>query len=310
MPGLAIKYLQQAAERGRNTAMAELGKFYFFAVGVEKDRRVGEEWIRKAAWLGAVGPMMDLADWWENPAYVGTADRAKAQALYYEVGELGARNARTLLRKRASEGDRDAEKYMHLDLVVISMRGYDALPTQLRNAVKWLESNVAADDQQVQLALANVMKERELVVYDPEKAREKATRLAAAGNDDARALLAEMAWRGIGEKTNPEAAIAIWRELAAKGNAIALSQLGRLHWWGDGEKYGVPKDATKTFEYCRRSATLGYWAGQLDVAECYAHGIGVQKNYFLAAKYYGILEDRRYKDAHRMKERILAMVKD
>jgi TPR repeat protein len=46
------------------------------------------------------------------------------------------------------------------------------------------------------------------------------------------------------------------------------------------------------------------------VAECYAHGIGVQKNYFLAAKYYGILEDRRYKDAHRMKERILAMVKD
>ncbi len=309
-PDLAIKFLSSAGEKGRYTAWGELGKYYFFGAGVEKNLATAEQLIRKSAWMGAASPMFTLAQWHENPAYVPTPDRSKANALYYEVGELASADARKLLRTRAKAGDIDAQKYVHLDLVVIAMRGYDALPSHLRAAVKWLEENSAAGDVQVQLALADAMKERSLVIYDPAKSRAKAEQAARAGNLDGRALLAEMAWRGIDQKTDKAAAVASWRELAEQGNARALNFIGWLHWWGNGEQYGVPKDAGKAYDYCRRSAELGYSIGQLNLAECYAHGIGVPKNYYRAAKYYGILEDRRYKDAKRMKERILAYIAD
>ena len=43
--------------------------------------------------------------WWENAAYVGEPNRAKANALYYEVGQLGCKQAREELQKRAKAGD-------------------------------------------------------------------------------------------------------------------------------------------------------------------------------------------------------------
>lgn len=306
----AIRHLREAAERDRHTAMCELGKFYFFGMGVPQDWQVSEDWMRKAAWRGAMAGMHYLTEWWETAAYVGVPNRLKANALYYEVGQLGSGPARRVLIERAKKGDLDAQKYVHLDFVVEAAQGSNPLPSKLREAVKWLEANSAPDDALVQLALVEVMQEKQLVVYDLAAARAKLAQLAAAGNDDAQAMQAMMTWRGIGEKADPEAAITRWRELAEKGNARALNQIGWLHWWGNGEKYGIPKDARKAFEYCKRSAELGFWAGQYNVAEAYAHGVGVEKNYFLAGKYYGILEDRRFRAAYRMKDRILALVKD
>lgn len=307
---LALELLLEAAEQGRHTAMSALGEYYFIGKGVPVDRTKAEGWVRKAAWQGATGAMFNFARWWEDPQRVGTPDVAKANALYYEVGELGERSALALLRDRAKAGDRNAEKYVHLDLVVSSLRGYDALPSRLRAAVKWLEANGAADDWPVQVALADVMKEKTLPVYDADAARSKLTQAASAGYEGARAVLAMMAWRGIGQKADKVAAVAAWRELAAKGDPESLNQFGWLHWWGEGEKLGVPKDGRLAFEFCRKSADRGHWSGQLNVAECYAHGIGVPVNYFMAGKYYGILADRRYKNAARMKERILGYVKD
>lgn len=306
----AMHYLREAAERGRDSAMCELGKFYFFGAGVPKDRQLAEDWMRKAACRGATAGMVNLAEWWENPEYAGVTDTAKTLALYYEAGWLGDRVARDRLRERAKQGNKDAERYVHLDLVVASVAGYDPLPTKLRAAVKWLEANASPDDLVAQLALAEVMMEREYVVFNPDAAKAKVERARAAGSDDARALEAMMAWRGIGRKKDEAAAVAIWQELAARGDARGLNQLGWLHWWGNGKKYGLPKDEVKAFTLCQRAADLGYWAGQLNVAGCYSHGIGVAMNYHLAAKYYGTLENRRYKYAARMKERMLAHVKD
>lgn len=306
----ALEHLNRAVMRDRHTAMAEIGKLYFFGMGVPKNHVLAETWIRSAATRGAYGPMDALAEWWENPQYVGTPDRAKANALYYEVGNLGSSHARAVLVKRAKAGDMDARKYVHLDLVVVSVCGHSPLPSELKAAVKWLEANASPDDARVQLALAEVMIERELAVYNVEAAKAKLARLVAAGHDDAKSVQADMAWRGIGQKKDEAAAIATWRELALRSNGRGLNQMGWLSWWGAGEKFGVPKDAAQAFKMTKESADLGYWAGQLNVATAYAHGIGVPKNYFMAAKYYGILEDRRYKGARVMKDRILAMVKD
>lgn len=306
----ALRRLREAAERGRDTAMAELAKYYFFGSGVPADRNVAEDWARQAAYRGAATGLWNLAQWWEDPQYTKPPSRPKANALYYEVGELGSKEALALLRQRAHAGDRDAERYVHLDLVVSAMRGYDASPEKLKEAVKWLEKNASPDDTQVQLALAEVMLERELKVYDPSAAIAKTEYARSRADADALALEAVMAWRGIGQKKNEAQAIAMWRELATRNHPRGLHQLGWLHWWGNGQKHGVAKDAAKAFALCQQAADLGYWAAQLSVAECHAQGIGTPVNPARAAKYYGLLENRRYKNATRMKNRILALVKD
>lgn len=306
----AVSLLGEAAHRRRNSAMSELGKYYFFGLGVPEDRNLAELWVRDAACRGATGGMVQVAEWWENPQYTPKPDPAKALALYFEAAELGDRPARALLRERAKKGEREAQKYVHLGLLTEAVQGGDPLPSKLREAVKWLEANAAADDLPVQLALADVMKERRLVVCDIEAAKKKLARAAAAGSDDARAMQAMLAWLGIGQKADPAGAVAVWSELAKKNNGYALNQLGWAHWWGNAKSEGLEKDAAKAFHYCKRSADLGYWAGQLNLAECYNHGLGTEVNYFFAAKYYGILADRGYRSAREMKERILALVKD
>jgi TPR repeat protein len=309
-PALAVEKLRAAVALNRNTAMAELGKFYFFGAGVTQNRTTAEELTLRGAWLGAVGAVNTLAEWWENAAYVGVPNRAKANELYFLGGQAGNASARNTLKERAKRGDLDAQKYVHLDEVIVALHFADASPARLKNAVKWLEANVAAEDTRAQLILAQAMLERQLPVYDVAAARRKIDRAIAAGSQEARFLDGMRLWRGIGEKTNEAAAVALWRELADLGQPDALNQMGWLHWWGNGERWGVPKDAEKAFQACRKAAFAGNMSGQLNLAECYAHGIGTPVNYFMAAKFYGILEDRRFKRAREMKERVLAYVKD
>lgn len=306
----AVKYLTRAAELGRDSAMCELSKYYFFGKGVEADRKKAEQLARSAACQGAEAGMMNLAGWWEDAKYAGTADAEKAMALYFEAADLGAPAARGILRQRAEKGDPSAIKYMHLDYVVGAREGATAYPARLKQSVRWLEQNTSPDDLRVQLAIAELMIEKLGPVYDAKKARDILTRAANSGSDDAKAMLATMAWRGIGQKADPLGAIASWKELADRNNARALNQLGWLHWWGNGAKHGIAKDAKAAFELCRRSADLGYWVGQQNTAACYAHGVGTQVNYYLAAKYYDILEGRGYINAREMKQRTLAHIKD
>lgn len=306
----ATKFLQQAADRGRDTALCELAKFYFIGrPGIMPDRDKAEQLARRAAWLGATVGLYHLAEWWENPRWTNPPNPARALALYHELGLLGVADARAVIQKRAESGDALAQKYAYLGFVVDAREGAVAYPSKVRTAVKWLRENTAPDDAQVQVALAELLIEKSGPVYDPKAAREGLERVAAT-SDDARALLATMAWRGIGQKADSVAAIATWRELTDKGNARAQHALARLHWWDNAQRHGVAKDAKQAFELSRRSADGGYWQGQFSVAECYAHGIGTAVNYHLAAKYYDSLASRGYIRAKEMKDRMLAHVKD
>lgn len=306
----ALRYLRVAAERGRGSAMAELGKYYFFGAGVPVDRIAAEHWMRDAVHRRAYAGMLYLAGWWENPQYVGSPDSAKANSLLYEAAYFGSAQGRNKLRERAKKGDADAQRYIDLLFVMDALEGSNPLTTQLQIRVANLRKAAAPDDARVQLAIARVMLVRTWPLYDSRTAKATLARLSAAGNDEARNVQGWVMWAGIDEKANPGAAVALWRELAQKDQPDALARMGWLHWWGNAEAFGVSKDPALTFEFSRRAADLGQPFAQLNTAECYAHGIGVPVNYALAGKYYGIAEDRGYIKARRLKERVLALVKD
>jgi hypothetical protein len=304
-----VKYLQQAVDRGRDTAMNELGKFYFFGAGVPQDRVRAEELIREGARHGATAGMEQLAEWWEEPKYVGTPVPEKALALYFEAALLGGPGAMRELRSRAAKGDRTAQKYVHLVLLDDAVLGADLVTSRLRQAVTWLGTNYP-DDIPVQVSLARAMIERELVTYNAAAAREKVARGIAAGSDDARHVLALMKWGGIGEKKDQAGAIAIWRELAERNHPRSLARLGAAHYWGYAAKLGITKDAEQAFLLTKRAADLGDWYGQLNLGEAYLSGIGVAKNGYLAAEYFRRVADRGSGYARKMCNNALAFAKD
>jgi TPR repeat protein len=264
-----VKLIREAAERGSATASRELADCYFGGRGMSRDIAKAIDWARTACARGNVDGLWDLAGWLEDPQFTQPTQPATALQLYFEILQFGDDAALKVLKERAAKGDVAAQKYVYLDTVWEREVGGTAYPVQVRAAVKWLESHAAPDDQPVQLILAEMMMERLGPIYDPKAAREKLTRAAAAGSDDARALLAMMAWRGIDQKTDGAAAIAMWRELAGRG-----------------------------------------WRAQFNLANCYMEGIGVEVNYHLAAKYYGILARKGYFHAGEMRDRALAYVKD
>lgn len=301
----STRYLKKAAEQGRDSAMCELAKFYFLGrPGIPANRDEGERWARQGGWLGATAGLSYLAEWWEDPKYTNPPDPERALALHFEVAQLGCAPSRQLIHARATAGDERALKYEKLMYLVDAREGAVAYPSHIKAAVKWLLEH-AGEEPRVQIAIAELLMEKRGPVYDGKLARELLTKAAATGNDDARELLAMMAWRGIGQKADPMAAIATWRELAEKGNARALNSYGWIHWWEKAEKHGIPKDARKAYELCRRSADLGHWRALFNVAHCYAHGVGTELNYHLAVKYYDLLEKRGYISAREMKDRVL-----
>ncbi|HVU36064.1 MAG TPA: hypothetical protein VHE61_21665 [Opitutaceae bacterium] len=305
----AFRYVSEAAALGRATAMCQLATYYYFGVGVKRDRSKAVEWARRAGWLGATAGIMGVAEWLADPKY-GPVDDVLSLELYYEAGEMGQRDARKHIEELAKKGDPAAAKYERLSFIVDGRQGAVARPAYVKQAARWLEQHTAPDDWEVQVVLAETMMEKLGPIYDAKAAREKLNRAAAAGNDDARALLGVMAWRGIGQKADPAAAITLWRQTADKGNALGLNWLGWVYWWGNAEKYGVPKDASKAFTLCRQAADLGYWRAQFNVADLYVHGIGTPKNYYLALKYYSILRRNGFIQARELEDRVLAMVKD
>lgn len=305
----AVIWLQKAVDLGRDTAKGELGKFYFFGSGVPQDRRKAEELTRECARQGATQSLFTFAGWWETPAYAGQVDPAKALALYFETASLGGHGARQLLQARAEKGDREAQKYVHLLLLASVEVGADVVTTRVRNAAAWLEKNFP-DDREVQVALATEMIERESVVHNLAAAREHLRKAIGAGSDSAREIEARMKWHGIGGPADPAGALAIWKELAARDHPRSLARLGWAHYWGNAEKFGVPKDARLAFEVTKRAADLGDWFAQRNLGECYVSGLGVEKNFYLAAEYYQRVADRGSTLARKMRDRTLALVKD
>jgi TPR repeat protein len=308
-PGEAAKLLREAANAGRGSAMSELAKYYFFGLGLPENRSLGEHWARLAAWRGSLDGLPNLATWWIDARYTSTPDVERGLQLAYEAAEHGAPKGFEILNTFAASGNPTALKYQKLQYVVGAIEGAVARPAQLKATIKWLEENTKADDVPVQLAIARLRMERLSPVFDPEKARQR-LQLLASTSDDAGALLADMKFRGIGQRADQAGAIADWKELVKRGNARALNALGWYSWFENATRYGLPKDAKAAFTYFSAAAESGYYEAQFNLAACYADGVGTPQNYAQAAKYYGMLARRGYLRAIEKRDRVLALAKD
>ncbi|HEY0947630.1 MAG TPA: tetratricopeptide repeat protein [Opitutaceae bacterium] len=280
--GLAL--LQEAVTAGNIHAMIVLGRAYRYGVGMPADVQIAELWFRRAAYLGSSQALYSLGHDYELGGIAGRADEAKAFELYLEAAIRGSDAAGERLKSGMESGEPRAARAHHLVILWYAAAGADFQRRQVKSAIAALEQSFP-DDPVVLLALGRVYSTEGFGLRDYEKAHVALERAIRLGSADARAERAKLLAVGAGVKKDPAAALAEWRALEKRGNARALAELGFYHYWNSLKGTDVTKDPAKAFAYSRRAANAGDFWGQLNVAYCYEHGIGVDTNYALAARY-------------------------
>jgi hypothetical protein len=309
MPKEGALLLQEAADAGRYTAMAELGKLNFFGYGVPRDLARALVLARQAAYRGSPDMLYNFGQWMEDGRAGLPVNVERACNYYLEAAEWGVRAARVRLEALEKAGNAEARISRQLLLLFDLVNGYDFTNVRIKRAVQLLEAE-RAGEARVQVAVAQVRMEIRLPVYDPAKAWAGLAAAAQRGDEDARYFQAEMLRRGIGRKKDPEAAIAQIQALADGGNAHAMGRLGWLYYWGEKKGSEPPKDEAKAFAYTRAAAHAGDQFSILNVGFMYEHGIGTPVNYYLSARYFSIAEDIGWREATEHKNAALAQIKD
>jgi TPR repeat protein len=170
----------QAAAQGDPKAQYEMGHAYLTGTGVKRNPADATAWLAAAAGNGNVTAALELARAHEQ-GNVLAKDLGQASQWWYRAGDLGDETARSRFIELYLAGQSDGI-------------GGPA-------AVHWLETEAAAGEPRLLLALGEIHEEGRGVLVDRAKARLWYTQAAIAGNVEAkfrlgRMLLAEPAqWR-------------------------------------------------------------------------------------------------------------------
>ncbi len=305
MPAPGAILLEKAAEAGRYTAMNQLAALHYYGTGVVKDLARAEMLARRAAYRGAPHTLAYMGEWMEAGRAGRAPDIGRACGYYLEAAEWGSGEARQRLEVLAKEGNAEARVSLSLLLLFDLATGGDFTSVRIKRAVQMLETE-RPDDPRALVAVGQTRLERQLPVFDADKAWAALEKAAQRGDADGRYFQAEMLRRGIGRKKDAVTAVAQIQALAEQGNAHAMGRLGWLHYWGAGE---VPKDEGKAFALTRDAAHAGDMFSILSLGFMHEHGVGTREDYYMSARYYSIAEDVGFIEARRRKNSALAKIK-
>jgi len=304
--GRGMDYLQRGAAAGDPKAMR-----YFGTANLAAGRLAAAEyWIRAAAYRGEPVGLLLLAAVEESGGLGGTPDLPAACRYDYLAYIYGYRDARIHLKQLADKGAPGAKRYNSMVIIWRAAHGHRTLSSDsVAQAAAFLETSFPADPEVLDALGLLYENGYGKGFMDFDKAMALFEKAAALGSQDARSHRAHALAEGIGCKRNPSAALAEWRALERLDNADALAWLGYYSFWGDLKGAGLGKNAFLAYEYSRRAAEAGDPFGALNLANSYADGIGVARNYALAAEYFRVALNCHVVDegyARRMVDRCLA----
>lgn len=280
--------LSGAAKSGNLAALHQMGEVYFVESNFGPGVSASEFWHRLSAKRGNADGLFHLAQAYEKPREgKQPLSIAKAAGLYYEAAYYGSNEAFAYMKRVFKQKDAAPEMRRAACLTLLrrgSLADDSLQSSRVQQAADELEHRYP-EDPVVLTALGNMYASGEFFMNDPKKALAFYDKAAVLGSDDARCERAAMQARGLGTDADPAAALAVWRELEKKGHPGALSQLGYYSYWGSLKNDGLPKDEKAAYAYSRRAAAAGDAFGQHNASQCFALGVGTQKNYMLAISY-------------------------
>lgn len=305
-PGDGLRLVVAAAASGDTESMFRLGELHRLGRGLPVNLAAAEFCHTAAGNLGWPSGLVALAEDHEQGRRT-RVDLAKACGLYGAAGRRGSRDAWLRLKELAKNGEAVAQRELWLLEVWLAYHRWERPGAQVKKAAAAL-LRAYPEDRDVLLALGRLHADRLPGRKSAALAFDYLSRAEALGSADAAAERAMLVIHGRGTPRDEAAGVARLRELDAAGNAAAAAYLGYLSYWGELNREVWPKDAAQTFAGSRRAADGGDMNGLRNVADCYAFGIGVERDYAMAAKYYLALALRGWRGADESMQRSLNAV--
>jgi len=282
--GRGLAYLKRASDAGDATASFYLSVAYATGMGITQSLRAAHQWAVVASLRGKPDGLFAEGQVYEQGNGV-PVDIAKACERYLDAASRGCDMASQQIDLLAKNGQEPAKRVQGLLLLRRVAFHWRRTRAQIQPVVDYFEATYPKDPE-VLYALGT------LYIYggreeyqDFKKAYALLEKAAALGSLDAQAEQAEMIAEGFGVKRDIGKALDLLLPLAAKKNAKALNYIGVDHYWGLLANEGIYKDEHLAFVYSAAAAEAGDYYAPANLADCYAFGIGVKRDYALAAKY-------------------------
>lgn len=230
--------IRTSAEAGDAVSQNRLGTMLRDGIGIAKDSEAAETWFRKAASLGSVDAMINLADMLDA---VGQSEEARG--LYTKAASRGSQYAG--LRLNSSE--------------------------ELSECISVLEDLSSEGSTRASVALWDIYSKGAVVKQDRTKAVEWMT--AAAENGDVQSMvMLGLAYRdGIGTNKDSTTAIKWLSSAAERGSAKARNELVSMYRKG----MGVDRDMRAAIRWLEMSASAGDTAAMFQLGTIFRDGTGV-----------------------------------
>lgn len=299
--------LERAVAQGLPRALAKKGVFLMQGVGGNVRIEEGAALVRRAAALGSLVGLEEVADGYAAGKIGQAADQVQALEYYYLLAQFNDGYGWKKLQQ-AEEGKIPGARLLRaLAYVRFANDGGRLAPTVVRRHLATLEE-IGQNDSRAWVELGEAHMEGIYAKRDYTKAQDYLRKARAAGNKEAGFFLAYARMRGFGVPREPRAAMAEMQALAEAGDGRAADRLGFLYYWGASDVPGLKKDPDQAFAFVRRGAEAGYQHSAMNLAFCYENGIGTKVNYILAAKMYSIASSAGYPAAEEKLVRTLAFI--
>jgi uncharacterized protein len=181
---LAVRWYQEAAQRGSAVAQTTLGLAYRSGDGVTQDKAKAVDWFKRAARQNYPNALFNLGTAYYNGEGVEISD-ATAYGWFLLAREAGSQNAIEAVQR--------AEEELKPEILVAGLkeiaRNYergDLLPRNEAIALKWWIEAAKKDDEDARIAVANKYLDGRVVAQDLSQAKtwcEEAVKATEAHGD-------------------------------------------------------------------------------------------------------------------------------
>lgn len=253
-----ISKLLSKARDGNTESQLRLGTAYQYGLGVDRDSRTAEYWLKTAAGFGDPEAQTQLGllylqpgfeaereqalRWFMRAAANGYANAEHDLGLVYLMG-LGVRSDREQaihwFRRGAQHGSQGARANLGIMLVNSNTS------SEQKEGFELLLAAVKDNNPDAENALAYAYQFGAGTSIDMAKAVEWYKRAAAHGNLNAKANLADMYFTGAGQKKDVGQALRLFSEACDAGHRRSCVALANAYLHGD----GVKRDDAKAYRF-------------------------------------------------------------
>jgi TPR repeat protein len=246
-----VSQLVTKAREGNRESQLRLGTAYQYGLGVDRDGKTAEYWLKIAAGFGDPEAQTQLGLLYLQPGF----ESSKAQALRWFM-------------RAAASGFPRAEHNLGL-MYTLGM----GVPADRDQAIHWFRR---ASQHGLAASKANL---GVLLVNSPNRAdQEEGFKIVSAtakdGNSDAENALAYCYQFGAGTHLDMPKAVEFYQRASAHGNLLAMTNLGDMYRTG----VGVEQNYKEAFRWYSQACNGGERRSCIAVANAYLHAQGVPRN--------------------------------